>query len=115
MGEVVYEDVKAEDMNINADMGRVVFYGSITGRITAELDMGSAELKGYLDCDMDMDCSMGSVDITTYYSKDSYEYDIDTDMGNSSFDGNGGMQSDTVHKVKIDCDMGSVSMKFEEP
>ena len=115
MGEVVYEDVKAEDMNINADMGRVVFYGSITGRIIAELDMGSAELKGYLDCDMDMDCSMGSVDITTYYSKDSYEYDIDTDMGNSSFDGNGGMQSDTVHKVKIDCDMGSVSMKFEEP
>lgn len=115
MGEVVYEDVKAEDMNINADMGRVVFYGSITGRITAELDMGSAELKGYLDCDMDLDCSMGSVDITTYYSKDSYEYDIDTDMGSSSFDGNGGMQSDTVHKVKIDCDMGSVSMKFEEP
>ena len=51
---------------------------------------------------MDMDCSMGSVDITTYYSKDSYEYDIDTDMGNSSFDGNGGMQSDTVHKVKIE-------------
>ena len=44
-----------------------------------------------------------------------FEYDIDTDMGNSSFDGNGGMQSDTVHKVKIDCDMGSVSMKFEEP
>lgn len=115
MGEVVYEDVKAEDMNIYADMGRVVFYGSITGRITAELDMGSAELKGYLDCDMDLDCSMGSVDITTYYSKDSYEYDIDTDMGSSSFDGKGGMQSDTVHKVKIDCDMGSVSMKFEEP
>ena len=115
MGEVVYEDVKAEDMNIYADMGRVVFYGSITGQITAELHMGSAELKGYLDCDMNLDCSMGSVDITTYYSRDSYEYDIDTDMGSSSFDGNGGMQSDTVHKVKIDCDMGSVSMKFEEP
>lgn len=115
MGEVVYENVKAENMDIDADMGRVVFSGSITGRVTAGLDMGSAEFEGYLDCDMNFDCSMGSVDITTYYSKDSYKYDISTDMGSSSFDGNGGIQSDTVHKVKIDCDMGSVSMKFEEP
>lgn len=115
MGEVVYENVKAENMDIDADMGRVVFSGSITGRVTAGLDMGSAEFVGYLDCDMNFDCSMGSVDITTYYSKDSYKYDISTDMGSSSFDGNGGIQSDTVHKVKIDCDMGSVSMKFEEP
>ena len=115
MGEIVCSDIKADDMIISADMGRAVVSGSVTGSLKAELDMGRAELKGYFDCDMDLNCSMGSVDITTYYSRDSYHYNIKTDMGSSSFDDNGGLKSDKVHDVDIDCDMGSVSMKFEEP
>ncbi|MCM1309197.1 MAG: DUF4097 domain-containing protein [Butyrivibrio sp.] len=110
MGSVECTDVSTDRLYIDADMGDVAYTGTVTDRIEADIDMGSVGFEGWLDCDFDVSADMGSVDIVTYYSVASYRYDLDVDMGKKEIRDNGGTDSEKVHIMEIECDMGDISI-----
>lgn len=110
MGAIECKNVNTGRLYIDADMGGVNFTGTVTDKIDADVDMGSVSLAGWLDCDFDIDADMGSVDIVTYYSAASYRYNFDVGMGGKEIRDNGGTDSETVHYMDIDCDMGGISV-----
>ncbi|MGN0374752.1 MAG: hypothetical protein ACI4EN_04570, partial [Butyrivibrio sp.] len=80
-----------------------------------EADMGNVTIEGYLDCDIEIYADMGKVDLTTYYSRDFYECQIDTDMGHEEFISDGGIQPENRHSMYIECNMGNATVIFRDP
>lgn len=110
MGNAECKNVTVGRMYVDSDMGGLDFTGAVTDRIEADMDMGSISLEGWLDCDFDISADMGSVDIVTYYSADSYRYNFDIGMGGKEIRDNGGADSEKVHNMDIECDMGGISV-----
>lgn len=115
MGEVNLDNITVQNLDVHAGMGKVYFNGTATGKICIAADMGDIELKGYLGCDIEVDSDMGAVDITTYYNKDSYRYDISTDMGSEEINDKGGEKTNKNYTIDIDCDMGDAVVTFTNP
>ena len=114
MGTIKLNHIFAKNVNIDADMGSVVFAGMVTETFTAELDMGSADIEGWLDCDIDVSCDMGNLDITTYFSSSAYKLNVNSDMGEETFNYNGGTEISSNNFIKADCDMGSIEITFKD-
>lgn len=103
------------NINIDADMGDVKIEGEVEGNIDIEADMGDVDVKGYLLCDISVDASMGDVDICTYYNDEYYNYEVDVDMGEKNIEKNGGemLEGDYKFDIEVECDMGDVTLAFE--
>lgn len=114
MGAVDCKDLNVGRLNIDADMGGVEFDGTVTDKIDADVDMGSVYIEGWLDCDLEIDADMGSVDIVTYYSAVSYRYDFEIGMGGKKIHDNGGTDSEKLHYMNINCDMGDLNVTHEQ-
>ncbi len=114
MGSVECADVSAETVYFDLDMGSLDFEGTVTGRTEADLDMGDLNMEGWLDCDISIDSDMGAVDLATYYSYNSYRCELDADMGSDSIHDNGGADSKEIHRMVINCDMGSIDVTFKD-
>lgn len=114
MGAINCDGISVGRLNIDADMGGVEFDGTVTDKIDADVDMGSVYIKGWLDCDLEIDADMGSVDIVTYYSAASYRYDFEVGMGGKEVHDNGGADSEKLHYMNIDCDMGDLNVTHKK-
>ncbi len=114
MGAVSCNDISVGRLYIDADMGGVEFDGTVTDKIDADVNMGSVYIKGWLDCDLEIDADMGSVDIVTYYSASSYRYDFEVGMGGKEVHDNGGTDSEKLHNMNIDCDMGDINVTHKK-
>ncbi len=114
MGDTNFKDVTVESLDVDADMGKVTFTGKAANYINVNANMGDINITGYLDCNMDIDCDMGNVEVTSYYSIDSYDYKITTDMGDKDVQNNGGDKLEGKKNVKIDCDMGNATFECRD-
>ena len=97
--------------------------GAVLDNTEISVGMGSVQLEGRVNGDLQADCDMGSIRMYLEQAKEDFQYDIQCDMGSvqidkenySSFlraklkDGNGGNQ-----KMEIDCGMGSVDIFFNK-
>lgn len=109
-------DWKINNINIDADMGDIEIEGKVEGKIDIEADMGDVDIKGYLQCDISVGADMGDVDICTYYKEEYYNYEIDVDMGEKNIEKNGGemLEGDYRFDIEVECDMGDVTLTFED-
>lgn len=107
MGSFRMEGSRAADMNIELDMGDLKILSSdVTKGLTAELDMGSAELSLYSIND--------ELAIDENFVHD-YGYALETEMGevwvNGKEEGNSAnLNGDVI--IKISCDMGDIELEL---
>lgn len=107
MGSFRMEDSRAEYMNFELEMGDLeVLNSDVTKGLTAELDMGSAELSLYSISD---EAAIGDNSVRDY------GYTLETEMGeiwvNGKEEGNSANWNGDVI-VKIACDMGDIELEL---
>lgn len=115
MGSVDLDQVTVGDLMIGTDMGNLTASGVFLKSIDADNNMGDITFEGYLACDTDASTDMGDVEITTYYDKNSYDYELNTDMGDDQVQNKGGDQlSGNERRMILSSNMGDVTLTFTE-
>lgn len=138
MGSIEVSGVAIDKMDIDLDMGSLDITDCAIDKIDADLDMGSIDISNTdissADISLDMggldmsgtnienklvaDLDMGSATLSLAGSdggSQSYDFDLDCDMGNVTINGsnkgrNYNVSGNTI--IKIDCDMGSINIRY---
>lgn len=86
MGSVTLDNVIFSQGSCEADMGSIEMTGASFERVVCTADMGSIDIDGSFE-DIEADCSMGSVTITTTEDLDKISFDLSADMGDVTVNG----------------------------
>lgn len=94
-GAITLTDSEAAELEADAEAGAIRFSGSITDRVDADAELGNIVLK-------------------LSQSKDDFDYEIDSDLGNVEFDGISVENSVICNKAsgKMNLDSSMASVKF---
>ena len=92
-GAITLTDSEAAELEVDAEAGAIRFSGSITDRVDADAELGNIVLK-------------------LSQSKDDFDYEIDSDLGNVEFDGisveNSVICNKSSGKMNFDSSMGNI-------
>ena len=98
-GAITLTDSEAAELDAAAEAGAIRFSGSITDRVDADAELGNIVLK-------------------LSQSKDDFDYEIDSDLGNVEFDGisveNSVICNKASGKMNLDSSMGNIEIYFEQ-
>ena len=98
-GAITLTDSEAAELEVDAEAGAIRFSGSITDRVDADAELGNIVLK-------------------LSQSKDDFDYEIDSDLGNVEFDGisveNSVICNKASGKMNLDSSMGNIEIYFEQ-
>ena len=98
-GAIPLTDSEAAELEADAEAGAIRFSGSITDRVDADAELGNIVLK-------------------LSQSKDDFDYEIDSDLGNVEFDGisveNSVICNKASGKMNLDSSMGNIEIYFEQ-
>ena len=98
-GAITLTDSEAAELEADAEAGAIRFSGSITDRVDADAELGNIILK-------------------LSQSKDDFDYEIDSDLGNVEFDGisveNSVICNKASGKMNLDSSMGNIEIYFEQ-
>ena len=105
-------DVDAGDVNIRG--------GQIQGGLNVDVDAGSVVYRGVLDCDWQVDCDAGSVEVALAESMADHNYRVEYNMGSvqigsTEFEGMSDqayLDNQAPHTAQIQCDVGQVKVSF---
>lgn len=86
MGSITLDNVIFSQGSCEADMGSIEMTGASFERVVCTADMGSIDIDGSFE-DIEADCSMGSVAITTTEDLDKISFDLSADMGDVTVNG----------------------------
>lgn len=139
-GNVKLYGFEAEKCTINMQAGALYGVEAQTfNEFTAKIKAGTIEMdelyadKGKINCELgnfsmldgalasnDIKCQMGNVDLLMLGEEADYQYDVnvamgDVDIGDMSYSGQDIHKgSDNSKEIKIDCEMGQVTVDFEQ-
>ena len=122
MGNVTFAgDIAAEAVTLNLDMGNFSGDTVTAGTLSAVIDMGTFEL-GKLNGaqTIAIENSMGNVGLTVDGGADEYSIDIQSDMGDTAFNGQtypGGYlrEKENARSLTVRTAMGNVAVTTENP
>lgn len=121
MGEMHADSLEADRTSIDVGMGYAYAEEIKTGTLDVEVDMGSADVTAEASGNINMECGMGEITADLSGSQDDYSINLDGngsfDIGGESYSGLGVSRSEATpgkQQLKINCDMGSVTVYFAE-
>jgi len=106
---------------IDVDAGGVnIRGGQIQGGLDIDVDAGSVVYRGTLDCDWQVDCDAGSVEVALAESMADHNYRIEYNLGSvqvgsTEFEGMSDqayLDNQAFHTAQIQCDVGQVKVSF---
>lgn len=86
MGAITLDNVVFSQGSCDADMGSIELTRASFEKIVCTADMGSIDIDGSFE-DIEADCSMGSITITTTGDLDKISFDLSADMGDVTVNG----------------------------
>ena len=134
---VALQDFSAEEMEFSADAGSIetsglqmkklilsVEAGAITltdseaAELEADAEAGAIRFSGSITDRVDADAELGNIILKLSQSKDDFDYEIDSDLGNVEFDGisveNSVICNKASGKMNLDSSMGNIEIYFEQ-
>ena len=132
---VALQNFSAEEMEFSADAGSIEASGlqmkklilsveagaiTLTDSEAAELeaDAGAIRFSGSITDRVDADAELGNIVLKLSQSKDDFDYEIDSDLGNVEFDGisveNSVICNKASGKMNLDSSMGNIEIYFEQ-
>ena len=133
---VALQNFSAEEMEFSADAGSIEASGlqmkklilSVAGAITltdseaaeleADAEAGAIRFSGSITDRVDADAELGNIVLKLSQSKDDFDYEIDSDLGNVEFDGisveNSVICNKASGKMNLDSSMGNIEIYFEQ-
>lgn len=121
MGDIVVDQINANDIDIIQSLGDVSFYDVECETMTVEQKMGDVEYEGKGQGNMKIDNSMGDITVKIRDNADFYSYDLSTSMGSIETDKEekeGASQNIADHprnakyQLTMDCSMGDIELEF---
>lgn len=121
MGEMHADSLEADRTSIDVGMGYAYAEEIKTGTLDVEVDMGSVDVTAEASGNINMECGMGEITADLSGSQDDYSINLDGngsfEIGGESYSGLGVSRSEATpgkQQLKINCDMGSVTVYFAE-
>ncbi len=114
VGGVVLSDMTVDNLVVELATGDFTFTGDINQTASITSDVGGVELTGNLLADIDVKSDVGDVKVTTYYNSKVYDYDISSDVGETTVDEDGGKECDDSYNITIQCDVGDAKLTFTD-
>lgn len=121
-GKAFIKGLTTDFICANLGAGEIEFNNAYTDNADFEVDMGTMNYQGDVYGSMELECSMGSVDMVLFSSED--EHNISYEIGAGSFgyghrnySGSGEYESyseDVESNFEIACSMGTVNIDFNE-
>lgn len=122
-GTADIEDIRARKLSVNVGAGEASLENArVTETFTASVGMGQLKFDGVTDCDMEISCGMGQIQLElngkAHY--EDYNYDIscaagNVEIGHMNFAGVGvkrTIDNNSGKHVDVDCGMGEVEISF---
>lgn len=121
MGNISISSLIVDSLEIDADMGNVELDDAAVRGLDAEANMGSIEFSGTVDGDIDAKAGMGSIELTLRQDISDFDYEITSDMGSVTLDGEDysgvntkmKLNHDSGRTLTADSSMGSIDIYFE--
>ncbi|MDE7359779.1 MAG: DUF4097 domain-containing protein [Lachnospiraceae bacterium] len=122
-GELIASRITAGKADIEIGAGHLgIDELTVSGETDVEVSMGMAEINGTLSGDLDMECDMGEIVIRLPGSEAEHSYNVECGMGSvsvGSYSRSGfatvkSWNSGKNSKFDINCNVGNVSVMFEE-
>lgn len=122
-GQLLVERLDAREADVSVGAGELTVKGMTVGdALDLDMSMGTATLKGTVEGDLSLECSMGDVTMNLTGSEDEHSYDVECGMGDVRIGshGHGGFAASKSwndgkdSQFDVNCSMGSVTITFEE-
>ncbi|MFV0274936.1 MAG: DUF4097 family beta strand repeat-containing protein [Bacilli bacterium] len=113
MGNVIIENQIIDTFVASTNMGNIKMKDVQINSIKARANMGNVNISGYIK-DTFVRSDMGNIEVTTYYNKNSYNYNINVDMRKTKINDTGGKYLDKVYKMDLYSDMGNCTLTFKD-
>lgn len=121
-GEVDLEAMNVDDFSAEIGAGAMNADDMQINHASLSVDVGGCVFSGNISGDMEVECSMGSVELDLDGKQSDHNYDIECSAGNISMEGFSAMVLDGERNIdngadstySISCDMGNVEIEFED-
>ncbi len=114
LGNLVMSDVTCEDLELDLDLGNVDATRVKAEELTVDADLGNVEFHESTIGEADIDADLGNISLELTDDVKSYKIEAEASMGNIEIDGekvkNDYEQSGDLGKIKLNCDMGNISV-----
>lgn len=118
-GDVSLTNTTFEQGDLSLNFGKLTAKGMTSQGLKAESDSGDVNLQGKLLGLTDVSCDMGKVTINPGAPRDQFNYELNTDLGSVSIEGDKVSGSMAINNpsaqntLKVATDMGDISIIFE--
>lgn len=122
-GQIDAQKLVAREADMDVGVGQITVQDmDVRESADVTVGIGSAKLTGEITGELDAECSLGELQINLAGKEDDYGFDIDCDMGDVNigshhYSGLGDSRSwntDRQNRLSIDCDMGTVTVRFDK-
>ena len=115
-------ELEFDRLNAKVGAGQIEFKDMAVGKLDVEVGMGEFLAQGAVSGDVEVDCSMGNVEIELEGRKEDFNYQLEGAMGSIQLDGDnmgGFAQEKSISNgadksMRIECAMGNITLKFRK-
>ncbi len=117
-GDVSITDATIDSGDLKLELGKLTTKNLKSNGLKAENSSGDIELQGALLEITDVTCDMGKVTINTDVPKDQYDYELNTDIGKVTIEGESvsssiALSNNAKNMLKINTDLGDINIHFK--
>lgn len=120
-GALHIEDLICEEGSFHIGAGEVDVENGEVEKAKIDVGMGAFFYQGVIGEELDADCGMGAISMELEGDESDYNYDVDVDAGDirigsrkySGMNCSEEIDNDGIADFNLDCDMGSIEIKFE--
>ncbi len=121
-GEIKVDGLTADSLKTEVGMGRIELYRLNVKGLEAEIGMGELAVRGTLDGNADIECSMGNVDMELTGRQEDFNFELSGAMGSiglesSRYNGLGmtrSIDNGAGKKIDAECSAGNITISFTD-
>lgn len=125
-GKIELQDARVEKLEVEVGAGQAEVKNMQVTELNVEVGMGEFVGSGAIDGDVDMECSMGNLELRVKGRQEDFNYEIEGAMGSISLKGASGSQdfsglssersidNGAGKKMEVSCSMGNITIDFQD-
>lgn len=110
----------AGNVEINIGAGSIKIHKLSASKLKSTTGVGDTKIDGYISGNVDIDCSVGSVELELDNELKDFNYHVNVSLGSVEIEGlnlsnspTHNISHDAYYDMNIDCSVGSVTIKFD--
>lgn len=125
-GSFQAERIYADDLSLENNAGKVSVYGGSVRALDVECNAGTSNCRAVVSEHASVECNAGEATVTLAGEEELYDYSLECNLGSITINGKDTkhyqgvdvekhLDNRTGRKVDLECDMGTITVDFQEP